>query len=37
LYITKNRAKSRIALSIRQLEDDPLLETLDKVIPLVSC
>ncbi|CAN6321977.1 unnamed protein product [Urochloa humidicola] len=26
--------KSRIALSIRQLEEDPLLETLDKVIPL---
>jgi len=25
-----------IALSIRQLEEDPLLETLDKVIPLVS-
>ena len=26
--------KSRIALSIRQLEEDPLLETLDKIIPL---
>ncbi|RAL54403.1 hypothetical protein DM860_001531 [Cuscuta australis] len=25
--------KSRISLSIKQLEDDPLLETLDKVIP----
>ncbi|CAI0397730.1 unnamed protein product [Linum tenue] len=25
--------KSRIALSIKQLEEDPLLETLDKVIP----
>jgi hypothetical protein len=34
---TMSRAKSRIALSIRQLEDDPLLETLDKVIPMVSC
>ncbi|WCJ27526.1 30S ribosomal protein S1 [Euphorbia peplus] len=28
-----DRQKSRIALSIKQLEDDPLLETLDKVIP----
>ncbi|KMT15001.1 hypothetical protein BVRB_3g065040 [Beta vulgaris subsp. vulgaris] len=28
-----NREKSRITLSIRQLEEDPLLETLDKVIP----
>ncbi|XP_008800989.1 30S ribosomal protein S1, chloroplastic [Phoenix dactylifera] len=28
-----DREKSRIALSIKQLEDDPLLETLDKVIP----
>lgn len=26
--------KARIALSIRQLEEDPLLETLEKVIPL---
>ncbi|KAE8723819.1 Nucleic acid-binding proteins superfamily isoform 3 [Hibiscus syriacus] len=26
-------AKSRITLSIKQLEEDPLLETLDKVIP----
>ncbi|XP_042513664.1 uncharacterized protein LOC122088452 isoform X2 [Macadamia integrifolia] len=25
--------KSRVTLSIKQLEDDPLLETLDKVIP----
>lgn len=29
------RNKSRITLSIRQLEEDPLLETLDKVIPQV--
>lgn len=29
------RDKSRITLSIRQLEEDPLLETLDKVIPQV--
>ncbi|EOY05070.1 Nucleic acid-binding proteins superfamily isoform 5 [Theobroma cacao] len=28
-----DRAKSRITLSIKQLEEDPLLETLDKVIP----
>ncbi|KAI0530698.1 hypothetical protein KFK09_000245 [Dendrobium nobile] len=28
-----NREKSRLTLSIKQLEDDPLLETLDKVIP----
>ncbi|XP_072970377.1 uncharacterized protein [Typha angustifolia] len=28
-----DREKSRITLSIKQLEDDPLLETLDKVIP----
>ncbi|THG23335.1 hypothetical protein TEA_010783 [Camellia sinensis var. sinensis] len=27
------REKSRITLSIKQLEEDPLLETLDKVIP----
>ncbi|KAK2967201.1 hypothetical protein RJ640_022457 [Escallonia rubra] len=27
------RRKSRITLSIKQLEEDPLLETLDKVIP----
>ncbi|XP_059650946.1 uncharacterized protein LOC132298219 isoform X2 [Cornus florida] len=32
--ITKiDREKSRITLSIKQLEEDPLLETLDKVIP----
>lgn len=29
------RVKSRITLSIKQLEEDPLLETLDKVIPQV--
>ncbi|KAK3148779.1 hypothetical protein QOZ80_3AG0208550 [Eleusine coracana subsp. coracana] len=34
LVVNIDMAKSRIALSIRQLEDDPLLETLDKVIPL---
>lgn len=28
-----DRAKSRITLSIKQLEEDPLLETLDQVIP----
>ncbi|KAH7664169.1 Nucleic acid-binding proteins protein [Dioscorea alata] len=28
-----DRERSRITLSIKQLEDDPLLETLDKVIP----
>lgn len=28
-----DREKSRITLSIRQLEEDPLFETLDKVIP----
>ncbi|KAJ9701245.1 hypothetical protein PVL29_006548 [Vitis rotundifolia] len=28
-----DRVKSRITLSIKQLEEDPLLETLDKVIP----
>ncbi|CAH9116468.1 unnamed protein product [Cuscuta epithymum] len=28
-----DREKVRISLSIKQLEDDPLLETLDKVIP----
>ncbi|XP_022979820.1 uncharacterized protein LOC111479406 [Cucurbita maxima] len=28
-----DRDKSRITLSIKQLEEDPLLETLDKVIP----
>lgn len=27
------REKSRITLSIKQLEEDPLLETLEKVIP----
>ncbi|KAL5542820.1 hypothetical protein UlMin_010530 [Ulmus minor] len=31
--INIDREKSRITLSIRQLEEDPLLETLDKVIP----
>lgn len=31
----KCRKKSRVTLSIRQLEEDPLLETLDKVIPQV--
>ncbi|XP_031402813.1 uncharacterized protein LOC116212375 isoform X3 [Punica granatum] len=31
--INIDREKSRITLSIKQLEDDPLLETLDKVIP----
>ncbi|KAB1213473.1 30S ribosomal protein S1, chloroplastic [Morella rubra] len=31
--ITVDREKSRITLSIKQLEEDPLLETLDKVIP----
>lgn len=31
-----DREKSRITLSIRQLEEDPLLETLDKVIPQES-
>lgn len=29
------REKSRITLSVKQLEEDPLLETLDKVIPQV--
>ncbi|KAJ6815620.1 uncharacterized protein M6B38_134145 [Iris pallida] len=29
-----DREKSRITLSIKQLQEDPLLETLDKVIPL---
>lgn len=28
-----DRGKSRLTLSIKQLEEDPLLETLDKVIP----
>ncbi|KAM0947040.1 putative nucleic acid-binding, RNA-binding domain, S1 [Dioscorea sansibarensis] len=28
-----DRERSRVTLSIKQLEDDPLLETLDKVIP----
>ncbi|CAN6280595.1 unnamed protein product [Urochloa humidicola] len=32
--INVDTAKSRISLSIKQLEEDPLLETLDKVIPL---
>ncbi|XP_015887098.2 uncharacterized protein LOC107422191 [Ziziphus jujuba] len=31
--ISIDREKSRITLSIRQLEEDPLLETLEKVIP----
>ncbi|KAF5733851.1 hypothetical protein HS088_TW16G00292 [Tripterygium wilfordii] len=31
--VNVDREKSRIGLSIRQLEEDPLLETLDKVIP----
>ncbi|XVF84515.1 hypothetical protein PTKIN_Ptkin17bG0043200 [Pterospermum kingtungense] len=31
--INIDRGKSRITLSIKQLEEDPLLETLDKVIP----
>lgn len=31
--ISIDREKSRIKLSIKQLEEDPLLETLDKVIP----
>ncbi|XP_022145209.1 uncharacterized protein LOC111014714 [Momordica charantia] len=31
--INVDREKSRITLSIKQLEEDPLLETLDKVIP----
>ncbi|KGN53055.1 uncharacterized protein LOC101213559 isoform X2 [Cucumis sativus] len=34
--INVNKNKSRITLSIRQLEEDPLLETLDKVIPQES-
>ncbi|XP_050236397.1 uncharacterized protein LOC126686399 [Mercurialis annua] len=31
--INIDRQKSRVTLSIKQLEEDPLLETLDKVIP----
>ncbi|WJX33399.1 hypothetical protein P8452_21611 [Trifolium repens] len=31
--ISIDRLKSRITLSIKQLEEDPLLETLDKVMP----
>ncbi|KAF5187735.1 30S ribosomal protein S1 [Thalictrum thalictroides] len=31
--IQLDRGKARVTLSIKQLEDDPLLETLDKVIP----
>ncbi|XP_047312377.1 30S ribosomal protein S1 [Impatiens glandulifera] len=31
--IKLDRVRSRVILSIRQLEEDPLLETLDKVIP----
>jgi len=34
IVVNIDTEKSRIALSIRQLEEDPLLETLDKVIPL---
>ncbi|XP_058093508.1 uncharacterized protein LOC131239694 isoform X2 [Magnolia sinica] len=34
--IQVDREKVRITLSIKQLEDDPLLETLDKVIPQVE-
>lgn len=34
---THCRDKSRITLSIKQLEEDPLLETLDKVIHKVRC
>nr|ACG42364.1 RNA binding S1 [Zea mays] len=34
IVVNIDMTKSRIALSIRQLEEDPLLETLDKVIPL---
>ncbi|KAG2533887.1 4-hydroxy-3-methylbut-2-enyl diphosphate reductase-like [Panicum virgatum] len=34
IVVNIDMEKSRIALSIRQLEEDPLLETLDKVIPL---
>ncbi|KAL9347682.1 hypothetical protein Peur_059048 [Populus x canadensis] len=33
IIANKCRGKSRITLSIKQLEEDPLLETLDKVIP----
>ncbi|RVW82034.1 hypothetical protein CK203_049080 [Vitis vinifera] len=33
IIILECRVKSRITLSIKQLEEDPLLETLDKVIP----
>lgn len=36
-YLLMNcRRKSRMTLSIKQLEQDPLLETLDKVIPQVN-
>uniref|UniRef100_A0ACD5WDS0 Uncharacterized protein n=1 Tax=Avena sativa TaxID=4498 RepID=A0ACD5WDS0_AVESA len=34
IVVNVDAEKSRIALSIRQLEEDPLLETLDKIIPL---
>uniref|UniRef100_A0A0E0KLH8 S1 motif domain-containing protein n=1 Tax=Oryza punctata TaxID=4537 RepID=A0A0E0KLH8_ORYPU len=34
IVVNIDMEKLRIALSIRQLEEDPLLETLDKVIPL---
>ncbi|EPS60090.1 hypothetical protein M569_14714, partial [Genlisea aurea] len=34
--VSIDREKSRITLSIKQLEEDPLLETLDKVIPQES-
>ncbi|XP_044400309.1 30S ribosomal protein S1 isoform X1 [Triticum aestivum] len=34
IVVNVDAEKSRIGLSIRQLEEDPLLETLDKIIPL---
>ncbi|XP_047071419.1 4-hydroxy-3-methylbut-2-enyl diphosphate reductase [Lolium rigidum] len=34
IVVNVDMEKSRIGLSIRQLEEDPLLETLDKIIPL---
>lgn len=34
--IKLDRGRSRVVLSMRQLEEDPLLETLDKVIPQES-
>ncbi|GKB26566.1 hypothetical protein Tco_0865967, partial [Tanacetum coccineum] len=33
VHFEGGRNKSRITLSIKQLEEDPLLETLEKVIP----